>query len=90
MKSRNLNIVSGIILSVLLILLFIKLNRVEEGTNFSGVVLGGAALLGIILGSLLFSGLIKLIFKRISYLTIVLVTTTISVLVFYIQLHFPF
>lgn len=89
MNSRNLNIVSGIILSVLLVLLFIKLKRVEEGTNFSGVVLGGAALLGIILGSLLFSGLIKLIFKRISYLTILLVTTTISVLVFYIQLHFP-
>lgn len=89
MNSRNLNTVSGIILSVLLVLLFIKLKRVEEGTNFSGVVLGGAALLGIILGSLLFSGLIKLIFKRISYLTILLVITTISVLVFYIQLHFP-
>lgn len=89
MNSRNLNTVSGIILSVLLVLLFIKLKRVEEGTNFSGVVLGGAALLGIILGSLLFSGLIRLIFKRISYLTILLVITTISVLVFYIQLHFP-
>jgi len=55
----------------------------------SGLFLGGMMIVGIIIGCLTLSGLVRLIFKRISFLTILFITTTISFLAFHYQLYSP-
>ena len=46
-------------------------------------------IVGIIIGCLLVSGILRLIFKRTSFLTILSITTTISFLAFHYQLYSP-
>lgn len=55
----------------------------------SALFLGGIMLIGIILGCLILAGLLKLIFKQNSFLTILFITTTISFLIFHYQLYSP-
>ena len=55
----------------------------------SAFALGSIILIGIILGCLILTGLIKLIFKQSSYLTILFIITTISFLIFHYQLYSP-
>lgn len=55
----------------------------------SGLFLGGIMLVGIILGCLILAGILKLIFRENSFLTLLFITTTISFLIFHYQLYSP-
>lgn len=55
----------------------------------SGLFLGGMMIVGIIIGCSIVSGILRLIFKQTSFLTILFITTTISFLAFHYQLYSP-
>src|SRR5690606_14068814 len=86
---RKLKIIFGILSVVLLTTLLIKLTNVPGGMILSGLFLGGMMIVGIIIGCLILSGLLKLIFKKTSFLTILSITTTFSFLAFHYQLYSP-
>jgi hypothetical protein len=86
---RKLKILFGILSVGLLISLLIKLTNVPGGMILSGLFLGGMMIVGIMIGCLIVSGILGMIFKRTSFLTIFLITTTISFLAFHYQLYSP-
>jgi hypothetical protein len=86
---RKLKITFGILSVVFLTTLIIKLTKVPGGMILPGWFLGGMTIIGIIVGCLIFSGILRLIFKRISFLTFLFITTTISFLTFHYQLYSP-
>ncbi len=88
-KDRKLEIIFAILSVGLLVTLLIKLNNVPGGMILSGLFLGGMMIVGIILGCLILTAILRLIFKKNSFLTILLVTTTISFLAFHYQLYSP-
>jgi hypothetical protein len=55
----------------------------------SGLYLGGMMIVGIIIGCIILTGILKPIFKRASFLTIFSITTSISLLVFQYKLYSP-
>jgi hypothetical protein len=89
MTDRKLKILFGLLSVVLLITLLFKLTTVPGGMILSGLFLGGMYIFGIIIVCLILSVLLKLIFKKTSYLTLMLVTTSISFLAFHYQLYSP-
>jgi hypothetical protein len=86
---RKLKIIFGILSLGLLITLLFKLTKVPGGIILSGLVLGGMMIIGIILGCLVLSKVLRLIFKKTSFLTMLFITTTISFLAFHYQLYSP-
>lgn len=89
MTDRKLKIIFGLLSVGLLTTLLFKLTTVPGGMILSGLFLGGMCIVGIIIVCLILSGLLKLIVKRTSYLTIFFITTSISFLVFHYQLYSP-
>ncbi len=89
MKDRKLNIIFGILSAGLLAALFFKLAKVPGGMILSGLFLGGMIIIGIIIGCLIVFGILKLIFRKISFLTFLLITTTVSFLVFHYKIYSP-
>ncbi|MBP0611845.1 hypothetical protein J8J42_02150 [Chryseobacterium sp. cx-311] len=89
MTERKLKIIFGLLSVGLLTTLLIKLTNVPGGMILSGLFLGGMMIVGIIIGCLILSGLLRLIFKKTSFLTILAITTTISFLAFHCQLYSP-
>jgi len=87
--NRKLNITFGLLSVGLLITLLFKLTIVPGGIILSGFFLGGMIIGGIILGCLLVSGILRLIFKKTSFLTIFSITTAISFVAFHYQLYSP-
>ena len=75
---RKLKIIFGILSIGLLTTLFLKLIEDPGGMILSGLFLGGMMIVGIIIGCSILSILLRLIVKRISFLTILFITTTIS------------
>ncbi len=86
---NKLKIIFGISSFGLLITLLFKLKDVPGGIILPGLFIGGIMIIGIILGCLILSGVLKLIFKKASYLTILLITTSISFIAFHYQLYSP-
>jgi hypothetical protein len=86
---RKLKIIFGLFSVGLLITLLFKLRNVPGGMILSGLFLGVIVIVGIILGSLILTGILKLVFKRLSFLTILLITATISFIAFHYQLYSP-
>lgn len=86
---RKLKITFGILSVVLLTTLLFKLTNIPGGMILSGFFLGGIMIIGIIIICLILSGLIKLIFKKTSYFTLMFITTSISFLAFHYQIYSP-
>lgn len=86
---RKLKIIFGLLSTVLLATLLVKLTNVPGGIILSGLFLGVMMIIGILIGCLILTGILRLIFKRISFLTIFSITTAISFLVFHYQLYSP-
>ena len=86
---RKLKIIFGILSVGLLTTLLIKLENVPGGMFLSGLFLGGMMIVEIILGCLILTGILRLFFKQISFLSILFITTTISFLAFHYQLYSP-
>lgn len=89
MTERKLKIIFGLLSVGLLTTLLFKLTTVPGGMILSGLFLGGMCIVGIIIVCLILSGLLKLIFKKTSYLTLMFITTSISFLAFHYQLYSP-
>ncbi|MCC7521733.1 MAG: hypothetical protein IT220_08885 [Flavobacteriaceae bacterium] len=86
---RKLKIIFGLLSVGLLATLLFKLTNVPGGMILSGLFLGGMMIVGIILGCLFVTVLLKLFFKRTSFLTIFSITIAISFLIFHYQLYSP-
>src|SRR5690606_9345269 len=89
MTDRKQKIIFGLLSVGLLTTLLFKLTTVPGGMILSGLFLGGMCIVGIIIVCLILSGLLKLIFKKTSYLTLIFITTSISFLAFHYQLYSP-
>ncbi len=89
MKNRNLKVLFGIISALLLISLFIKLTTVPGGVILSGVVLGGMFIVAILIVCLLIALLLRFFVKRYSFLTIYLISISISFIAYHYQLYSP-
>lgn len=86
---RKLKIIFGILSIGLLTTLLFMLTKVPGGMILSGLYLGGMLIVGIILGCLTLSVVLKLFIRRISFLSLLFITTTISFLAFHYQLYSP-
>lgn len=89
MTDHKLKIIFGVLSVGLLTTLLFKLTTVPGGMILSGLFLGGMYIVGIIIACLILSGLLKLFFKKTSYLTLIFITTSISFLAFHYQLYSP-
>ena len=86
---RKLKFIFGVLTIVLLISLLIKLKSIPDGMILSGLFLGIMSLIGIFVGCLILSSILKLIFEKSSGQTILLITMTVSLLVFHYRLYSP-
>jgi hypothetical protein len=89
MADSKLKNIFGLLSVGLLTTLLFKLTSVPGGMILSGLFLGGMYIAGIIFICLILTGLLKIIFKKNSYLTIFFITTSISFLLFHYQLYSP-
>ena len=85
----KLNIILGLLSVGLLTTLILKLTTVPGGMILSGLFLGVIVIVEIILGCLLLTVIVRLFFKRTSFLAIFFTATTISFIVFHYQLYSP-
>lgn len=89
MTDRKLKAILGLLSVGLLTTLLFKLTTAPGGMILSGLFLGGMCIVGIIIVCLILSGLLKVIFKKTSYLTILFIMTSISFLALHYQLYSP-
>lgn len=87
--NRKLKVIFGLLSVGLLTTLLFKLTSVPGGMFLSGFFLGGILIVGIILGCLILSGLLRLFYTRVSFLTLMFITTGISFFIFHYQLFSP-
>jgi hypothetical protein len=87
--NHKLKIIFGILSVGLLTTLIFKLAGVPGGMILSGLFLGGMMIVGIILVCLILTRILRLIFNKTSFLTILFITTSISFLAFHYQLYSP-
>ncbi len=87
--NRKLKIIFGTLSVGLLATLLFKLLDVPGGMFLSGLFLGGIIIIGIIFGCLILTGILKMFFKKASFLTILFITTSICFSVFHYQLYSP-
>lgn len=86
---RKLKIVFGILSFGLFISLLFKLTNVPGGMILSGLFLGVMVIVGIIIGCSGLAGILRMFFKKPSFLTILFITTSISFLAFHYKLYSP-
>jgi hypothetical protein len=86
---RKLKIIFEILSIGLFTALLFKLNNIPGGLILSGLFLGIMMIVAIIFGCLIISGLLKLVFKRISFLTLIYISTTFAFIAFHYQLYSP-
>jgi hypothetical protein len=86
---RKLKIIFGILSIGLLTAILFKLNNIPGGLILSGLFLGIMMIVAILFGCLIISGLLKLVFKRISFLTLIFISTTFAFIAFHYQLYSP-
>lgn len=89
LTNRKLKIIFGLISFVLLITLLLKLIDAPGGMFLPGYFLGIIVIIGIILSCLIIAGVMKIIFKRISFLALLFIATTILFSAFHYQLYSP-
>jgi hypothetical protein len=86
---RKLKIFFGILSIGLLTTLLFKLTSIPGGMILSGLFLGGILLIGILIGCLILTSILKLIFKKNSFLTLLSITATLSFLLLHYYLYSP-
>ncbi|MBC3538687.1 hypothetical protein ACFSC6_19770 [Rufibacter sediminis] len=89
MKDKKLKIFAGLLSTLLLISLIIKLINAPGGMILSGLVLGSFVLVVFLLGSLIVAAFFRLIFKNTSFLTLFSINTSIGFIVFHYNLYSP-
>jgi len=89
MGDRKLKILSGLLSIGLLTTLIIKLTNVPGGMILSGLYLGSLILIGILVGCIFVTLLLKLVFKKKSALTLYAISTAIAFIIFHYYLYSP-
>ena len=89
MKDRNLKIIFGIISTVLLISLIVKLTKVPGGLILSGLFLGGMFIVGILVVCLFLVLILKLLFKNYSLSTLYFILISGGFIAYHYQLYSP-
>lgn len=67
MQNKNINLIFGTLVILLLAAILFKLDQTAMETNISGLVLGGFIILGIVIGSLILAWLSRLFFKTLNF-----------------------
>ena len=88
MNDRTLKYIFGIISSILLVGLLYKIVKLP-GDILPGYFLGGMLLIGVLIGCLIISALIRLIFRRNSFLMLFSIVATFAFLASYYYLYSP-
>lgn len=89
MTDRKLKITFGLITLILLATLVYKLTTIPGGMILPGWFLGGMVLVGVIIVGLVLTGLLKIFLKKISFLTLFLITTTGAFLFIHFYFYSP-
>lgn len=89
MRESKLKLIFGFTSAGLLSTLLYKLSYIPGGMILSGLSLGGIIILVIIIGCIFLSKLLKQIFRKNSFLTLVFITTSVCFVVFHYKLYSP-
>jgi len=89
MKDHTLKYIFGLISSLLLIWLLYKIIKLPGGLILPGYFLGGMLLIGVLVGCLIITAILKLIFKRNSLLTLFSIVATVAFLASHYYLYSP-
>jgi len=89
MTDRTLKISAGLVSLILFATLILKFAELPGGMILSGYFLGGMVLVGILLGCLVITLLLKVIFRRKSFLTLYIISTIIPFSFFHYYLYSP-
>jgi len=89
MNDRTLKYVFGLISSLLLIGLLYKILKLPGEVILPGYFLGGMLLLGVLLSCLIITAVLKLIFKRNTFLTLFSIVTTVAFAASHYYLYSP-
>jgi hypothetical protein len=89
MTRRTANILTGILSIGLLTTLLFRLTNVPGGMFLSALALGTMWIIIIVLVCLILTAILKRIFKTLSFLTILFLTTTIGFTYFHYELYSP-
>jgi hypothetical protein len=89
MKDRNLKIIFGLLSTLLFVGLIYKLTKIPWGMILPGYFLGGLVLIGVLILCLIVTLIAKRVFKSLSFLTLLGITTTIAFIGFHYYLYSP-
>ena len=89
MTSKKLNIISGLVSIALLTSLIVKLVDVPGGINLSGLFIGGMFIVGILLGCLALTAILRMFIKKPSFIAMYSIATAICFLIFHYILYSP-
>ncbi|WP_439881005.1 hypothetical protein ACSX1A_17890 [Pontibacter sp. MBLB2868] len=89
MNDSKLQIITGLLSAFLAISLLVKLHYIPGGMILSGLFLGSMLLVAIIFGCLVVAGILRVVTKKYSFITLFSVATIISFLVFHYKLYSP-
>jgi hypothetical protein len=89
MSDRTLKYIFGLISSLLLIGLLYKIIKLPGGLILPGYFMGGMLLIGVLIVCLIITAIIKLFFKRNSFLTLFSIVMTAAFLVSHYYLYSP-
>jgi len=88
-KGKIFKTIFGVLSSILLVSLVIKLIKVPGGMILSGLFLGGLELVGIVFVCLNLTAILHIALKNSSFMTILLITLTLSFAGIHYQLFSP-
>lgn len=89
MSSQRVKYIFLVTSSILFIALLYKIIKLPAGLILPGYIMGGLLLIGVLIGCLIVTGIIKLMFKRTSFLTSFLIVTTVAFVGFHYSLYSP-
>lgn len=89
MKDRTLKYIFGLTALLLFIVLLYKIIKLPGGLILPGYFLGGMLLICVLVGCLIITAIIKLIFKRNSFLTLFSIVATVVFLASHYYLYSP-
>jgi len=88
-KDKIFKTIFGVLSAILLVSLVVKLIKVPGGMILSGLFLGGLELAGIVFVCLILSAILQIVLKNTSFMTIMLITLTLSFVGMHYQLFSP-
>ncbi|WP_460574629.1 hypothetical protein [Hymenobacter coalescens] len=89
MNDRKLKYIFGLISTLLLFGLLYKIIKLPGGLILPGYFMGGMLLIAVLIGCLIITAILRLIFKRKSFLTLFAIVTAVAFVVSHYYLYSP-